>query len=297
MSLANNDSNDSFLEALQEEAQKLTEAVTDEKGEWIIKGFIDLYKNVYTISVDTKVVSKVLELLLFPKFLEFGDKFGYNIVLTKEQNFYPDISFVSKDGREMYALDIKSTYRTNRTTVNGMTLGAFTGYFRDRQSTKNTTFPYARYKSHIVLGVIYSQSDGVIDERKKYKLDDLAKINSVIKDFIFFAQPKYKIASSRPGSGNTKNIGSVTKIAQLLNGEGPFSKLGEEIYDDYWMYYLTKDMAKKDDILRPYKDLKTYMEYKERKPIITQDRLIEIEKLDTGPEDVDEEEYEQEEQE
>lgn len=94
-----------------------------------------------------------------------------------------------------------------------------------------------------------------------------------------------------------KNIGSVTKIAQLLNGEGPFSKLGEETYDDYWMYYLTKDMAKKDDILRPYKDLKTYMEYKGRKPEISQEKLVEIEKLDTGLGDVDEEEYKQEEQE
>lgn len=204
MSLANDDSNDHFLKALQEEAQKLTEAVTDEKGDWVIKGFIDLYKNIYTISVDTKVVSKVLELLLFPRFLEFGDKFGYNLVLTKEQNFYPDISFISKDGKEMYALDIKSTYRTNHNTVNGMTLGAFTGYFRDRQSTKNTTFPYARYKSHIVLGVIYSQSNNDIDERKKYKLEELDKISSVIRDFVFFAQPKYKIASSLPGSGNTK---------------------------------------------------------------------------------------------
>jgi hypothetical protein len=117
----------------------------------------------------------VLELLLFPKFVEFGERHGYNLVLTREQNFYPDISFVSKDGSTIYAVDIKSTYRTNHKTVNGMTLGAFTGYFRDRTSTKNTTFPYARYKSHIVLGVIYSKSDDAVDERKKYKLEDLEK--------------------------------------------------------------------------------------------------------------------------
>src|SRR5207237_9730193 len=46
--------------------------------------------------------------------------------------------------------------------------------------------------------------------------DDLPKIPSVVKDFQFFAQPKYRIASSRPGSGNTKNIGSVIKIEELV---------------------------------------------------------------------------------
>ena len=30
---------------------------------------------------------------------------------------------------------------------------------------------------------------------------------SVIHDFQFFVQPKYKIAKDQPGSGNTKNIG------------------------------------------------------------------------------------------
>lgn len=68
----------------------------------------------------------------------------------------------------------------------------------------------------------------------------------------------------RSGSGNTKNIGSVTKIDQLVNGTGPFAKLGEEIYDDYWMFYLTKDMAKALDVERPYTNLKTYLEYKKR---------------------------------
>ncbi len=37
--------------------------------EWNIRGFIDIFKNVYTISSDTKIVSKVLELHLFPQFL------------------------------------------------------------------------------------------------------------------------------------------------------------------------------------------------------------------------------------
>src|SRR5207245_11303160 len=80
----------------------------------------------------------------------------------------------------------------------------------------------------------------------------------------FFAQPKYRIASPRPGSGNTKNIGSVIKIDELVNGTGPFASLGEEVYDDYWMFYLTRDMAQALSVTRPYTNLKTYLEYKER---------------------------------
>ncbi|GAB4443220.1 MAG: hypothetical protein OHK0040_14080 [bacterium] len=100
-----------------------------------------------------------------------------------------------------------------------MTLGAFTGYFRDRKSKKNITFPYDEYLGHFVLGVIYSRTDGHLDERKIYHIDDLRNITSVVKDFVFFVQEKYKIAIDRPGSGNTKNIGSVTKIEELINGE------------------------------------------------------------------------------
>jgi hypothetical protein len=63
---------DPFLSALQEEATKFTEAVATEDGDWIVKGFIDVYRRIYTVSVDTKVISKVMELLLFPKMVLFA---------------------------------------------------------------------------------------------------------------------------------------------------------------------------------------------------------------------------------
>jgi hypothetical protein len=147
-----------------------------------------------------------------------------------------------------------------------MTLGAFTGYFRDRKSKKNITFHYDEYFGHFVLGIIYSRTDGTFDERKIYKLNDLQNITSVIRDFAFFVQEKYRIALDRPGSGNTKNIGSITKIDELIQGKGPFAQLGEDVFDDYWMYYLTKDMAKTIDLKgAPYKNLKEYKEYKRLK--------------------------------
>lgn len=253
-----------FLTALQAEIAMFAQAVATDEGDWIIKGFIDVHYNIYSISVDTKIISKVLELLLFPMLLEFGKKYDLRLDLAPQQNFYPDVSFVHQATNRKFAVDIKSTYRDSNQTVNGMTLGAFTGYFRQRDSRKNTLYAYSEYEGHYVLGVVYSQNSDALDERQKFSLEQLKTIPSVIHNFLFFAQPKYKIAASRPGSGNTKNIGSATKIADLTQGNGVFSKLGEAIYDDYWMYYLTTDMAKALDISRPYINLQSYLEYKQR---------------------------------
>ena len=145
-----------------------------------------------------------------------------------------------------------------------MTLGAFTGYFRERNSLKNITHPYNEYKAHVVLGVIYDTITD-IDERKSYTLEQLSDITSVVKNFQFFVQEKWKIAIDRPGSGNTKNIGSVNNIDDLINGQGVFSELGEDVFDDYWMYYLTTDMAMRAELLNPY--YKNIVEYKRFKHI------------------------------
>lgn len=237
---------------------EFAKAISTEDGEWVVKGFIDIYKNIYTISSDTKVISKIIELYIFPKILEFAKKNNLEIELTKEQNFYPDITFKDQEGN-LFAVDLKSSYRKNDSHINGMTLGAFTGYFRDRNSLKNISHPYNEYKAHVVLGVIY---DSVmdIDERKSYSIDQLSDIISVIKNFQFFVQEKWKIAVDRPGSGNTKNIGSVSNIDDLINGNGSFSELGEDIFNDYWMYYLTTDMAKMAELPKPY--YKNLTEYK-----------------------------------
>lgn len=251
-----------FRSQLLKYVDQFNAAVSTEGGDWVVKGFIDIAKNIYTISVDTKVVSKIMELLLFPKICQFAEKNKYKMVLCKEQNFYPDITFVDSMSNK-FAVDVKSTYRKNGKEVNGMTLGAFTGYFRDRKSKKNITFPYDEYIGHFVLGIIYSRTDKHLDERKVYRLEDLKNITSVVKDFVFFVQEKYKIATDRPGSGNTKNIGSVVKIDELINGKGPFARLGEDVFDDYWMFYLTKDMAKAVELKdSPYRNLREYMQYK-----------------------------------
>ncbi|MES2388584.1 MAG: type II restriction endonuclease [Bacteroidota bacterium] len=255
---------DELLLALQEEVKNYNEIIATEKGDWIVKGFIDIYKNIYTISIDTKVVSKIIELLLIPAFEQFAKKNDLTLELPPQQNFYPDLTFISNTTKEKFAVDIKSTFKDSANKIKSMTLGAFTGYFRNRESTKNTLYPYGSYSAHLVLGVIYSQTEVELNEKTVYNIDELDKIVSVIRDFQFFVQPKYKIASANPGSGNTKNIGSTNSIDNLINGKGIFSTLGEEVYDDYWMYYLTNDMAKALEIPRPYSNLETYNIYKQR---------------------------------
>ncbi len=222
-------------------AEQLQEYVALENGEWSIKGFIDAYKNVYTISSDTKIVSKILEIHLFPKVLEFAEENGYKVVLADHQNYYPDLSFVhQKDPHIKFAVDFKTTYRLpgKPTQCNGFTLGSHGKYFEERDSTKNIQFPYSDYLGHYCLGIIYNRVDGVsLDETKRFPLDQLLSITSVIKNFQFFAVEKWKIASDKSGSGNTANIGSIKKIEDILEGRGVFAEWGEKWFDDYWMNY------------------------------------------------------------
>lgn len=237
-----------FLSQLQLFAEELHDYVSTRDDQWVIKGFIDVFKNIYTITSDTKIVSKVIEIHLFPKFLEFANEYGYKMIFADKQNWYPDITFISKkDERIKFAVDLKTTYITKYKDgkpyeCNGFTLGSHGTYFIDRQSTKNIQFPYSEYLGHYVLGILYERNHATkIDETKKYKLEELDNIPSVIKNFVFFAHEKWRIANDKSGSGNTANIGSVKRIKELLEGKGIFwqyfGEKGEDWFDEYWMNY------------------------------------------------------------
>jgi len=229
-------------------SNKLEVFVRDLKGhistndnQWTIKGFIDIFKNVYTISSDTKIVSKILEIHLFPQILNFAQANGYKIVLADHQNYYPDLSFVkANDESVKFAVDFKTTYRNPKKPYlcNGFTLGSHGKYFENRTSTKNIQFPYGSYSGHFCLGIIYDRADGTaIDETKSINIKELQSIVSVVKNFQFFVTEKWRIASDKGGSGNTANIGSINNIADIIAGQGMFSKLGEHWFDEYWMNY------------------------------------------------------------
>lgn len=229
-----------FSISLKNFAKTLAEKIS-KNNEWTIRGFIDIFKNIYTISSDTKIVSKVLELHLFPHFLAFADSIGYEIELATCQNWYPDLTFVSKLNPNIkFAVDLKTTYRLEEYPdfCNGFTLGSHGEYFTNRMSTKNIQYPYSDYSGHFCVGIIYTRSDiDKFEETKVYDIDNLHKIPAVINNFTFFAEEKWKIASDRGGSGNTANIGSIQKIDDILNGNGVFAKAGEELFDNYWMNF------------------------------------------------------------
>lgn len=226
-----------FAAQLKVFAGTLAELIAQD-DEWTIRGFIDIFKNIYTISSDTKIVSKVLELHLFPHFLAFAKRTGYILELATHQNWYPDLTFISTENPEIkFAVDLKTTYRDEKYPgfCNGFTLGSHGEYFIDRTSAKNIQYPYDAYSGHFCLGIIYSRTKlDKNEETHVYSIDEVEKIPAVIRDFLFFAEEKWKIASDKGGSGNTANIGSIQKIDDILKGSGVFAKAGEELFDDYW---------------------------------------------------------------
>ena len=246
-----------FERQMREYLPRFKLALANDIGDWVVKGFIDTYENIYTISADTKVISKLIELMLFPLIADFARQNNYEVHLAEYQNHYPDITFVGPNGAKT-AFDLKSAYRTKVNRVNGFTLGAYTGYFRDRESTKNITFPYAEYSHHYVLGILYSRSAKLIDEKTVFRLEDLQNIQSVANDFEFLLHEKWRIASDKPGSGNTKNIGSIKNIEGLVNGDGVFAAEGVHVFDHYWRNYLTSDMARAIESKVTYKNLNEY---------------------------------------
>jgi hypothetical protein len=244
----------------------LEQALQDEQGLWKLRGFIDIAYKVYALSSDTKVISKALELMVLPDIVNFVEAEGYQVKFAPEQNFYPDLSLVRECPEEKIALDLKSTYRlpNDPKRVSGFTLGAFTGYFRDRASAKNIVFPYREYTAHYVVGIIYTKVE-VPELPGVHSLDRLSSIVPPIKDIEIIFQPKWKIASDQPGSGNTKNIGSVKTVEALRKGSGPFAKLGKEgevIFDRYWQEYLTADMARRKGLPKPlFRNLREYLRH------------------------------------
>ncbi|TAK57506.1 MAG: restriction endonuclease [Bacteroidetes bacterium] len=275
----------------------LSQSVSTKEGEWTIKGFIDIYKNIYTISSDTEIVSKILEIHIFPQILQFAESIGYSIVLAEKQNWYPDLSFVHKERNEIkFAVDLKTTYRDPNFPghVNGFTLGSHGTYFKDRNSHKNIQFPYSDYAGHFCLGIIYSRTDFFnkedssiyqvqelqeksssqkkkIGTREITTVENLKSITSVIKDFEFFVAEKWEIANETEGSKNTANIGSITNIQDLIKGNGIFAKLGEFWFDEYWMNYGSATMVKNGKSLKITK-LKDFLEFKGRRNLLN--RLV-----------------------
>ena len=76
---------DNFQKLLLKYTEDFRKVLETPAGDWSVKGFIDVAKNIYTISVDTKVVSKIIELMMFPVLNQFAAENGYKMQFCTEQ--------------------------------------------------------------------------------------------------------------------------------------------------------------------------------------------------------------------
>ena len=258
-----------FLGALKTFVNTLEEKISA-NDEWTMRGVIDIFEKIYPLPPDTKVISKILELHLFPHFLRFAEAVDFRLEPAEHQNWYPDLTFISKENSTIkFAVDLKTTYRDEKNPdfCNGFTLGSHGEYFTDRNSKKNVQYPYGEYLGHFCVGMIYTRkTQPEASTFRNFSVENLSDIPAVAKNFILFAEEKWKIAADNQGSGNTANIGSIKCIEDLVAGKGVFSLAGEELFDEYWANF---GKLRVSDKKGGYKALSTFEEFLDFKGLST----------------------------
>jgi hypothetical protein len=237
----------------------LSSAFKDAGYEWQIKGVVDARKRLYTLSNDTKLISKVFELVAFPVIFEALAPYKVQIETEERQTVYPDLTItLGRETPNRIAIDIKSTYRKDNGTA-GFTLGSYTAYMRP-PFTKNIKYPYYEYVAHWVVGFIYSRVSGVSPQI--LTVGDIDRVIAPIKDVEIVIQEKWRIASDKPGSGNTTNMGSVRRVTELHQGTGTFGRLGPNgkmVFEDYWRNFDRTPPRK-------YSNLEGYLAWRRENP-------------------------------
>jgi hypothetical protein len=77
--------------------EELNQLLARQGGDWTIRGVIDILGQIYALSADTKLISKIMELVLLPQLLRIcREQYGYRVVLSPEQNYYPDLTFIDR---------------------------------------------------------------------------------------------------------------------------------------------------------------------------------------------------------
>lgn len=208
---------------------------------WEVSALASPDGRLVSLGSDSKLIGRIFELISYNILQEIADENGLILQPSEKQTVYPDFTLMkSEDDKEKIAVDIKTTYR--KFLKSGMpsgyvfTLGSFASYMRN--GMKNISYPYNEYAKHYVIGFIYTRNENA-SEGQIFDIGDLSELPTPYKDVEVFVQEKYKIAGDKPGSGNTENIGSfkTNRLEYLVNGEGPFSELGIEVYEDYWAGY------------------------------------------------------------
>ena len=202
-----------------------------------VYGILGTDDKVHSLGTDSKIIGRVFEILAQPVLEQLAEEHGLIIETPASQTVYPD--FVLMDdpmSTEKIAVDIKTTYVTSDRSQIKFTLGAFGSYMRN--NTKNIEYKYTDYTKHYVIGFVYTRN-GFAQESKVFDFEDRSSIETPYANVKYFIQEKYRISGDKPGSGNTENIGSIKSrdFDDFVNGNSPFTILGEDIYDLYWSNY------------------------------------------------------------
>lgn len=202
-----------------------------------VYGILGTDDRVHSLGTDSKIIGRVFEILAQPVLEALAEEYGLTIETPASQTVYPD--FVLMDdtsSREKIAVDIKTTYVTSDRSQIKFTLGSFGSYMRN--NTKNIAYKYTDYAKHYVIGFVYTRN-GFAQESQVFEFEDRTSIETPYTNVKYFIQEKYRISGDKPGSGNTENIGSIKSrdLNDFVNGNSPFTTLGEDIYDLYWSNY------------------------------------------------------------
>ena len=243
--------------------------------------FISSDLKIFPISSDTKLLSKLIEITAIAHIKEqiLPSLLNWEMSFPTVQNVYPDMIFENHKSNQIIAIDFKSTYLKRDGRLSGFTLGTFNGYFKNRSSRiccniqkgkERKKLYYSDFDEHYLLCYIYERQVGAeINSNQFNSMEDLIEklksfsIPIAIKHIIF--KPKWKVASTISGSGNTANIGSINTINQLLKNQSKFSSKQE--FNEYWRYYFNHILALRrirkvhKEFVPPYTNFSEYKEW------------------------------------
>ncbi|MHA1437836.1 MAG: type II restriction endonuclease [Promethearchaeota archaeon] len=244
-------------------------------------GFITRDLQLFPISLDTKLLSKLIEITSISYIIQeiLPKLHHWKLYFPTAQNVYPDMIFINKNAKKMVAVDFKSTYLKNETSISGFTLGTFNGYFKNKMGSpcckavingKEKKFYYGEFSEHYLICYIYKRKDDPELLGTKLKnFDDLKKATQNIDKQIeikhIVVTPKWKVARKVPGSGNTANIGSISNVNDLVNGNAEFDS--KEQFEEFWTYRFDHTLALKrirkthKSFQPPYKDFNEYLDW------------------------------------
>lgn len=180
------------------------------------------------------MLSTVFERLASPVIRTIAKDCGYEVEISN-QTTYPDFTLSNVSTGDRIAVDIKTTYESNRMVL---TLGGYNSFLRT--DTKNILYPYSTYRRHWIVGFVYRQ----LLAYPPYTVHNMparGDIKCPYKVMSVFVREKHEISGLRAGSGNTKNIGSVPvgNPIDFSTVMGPFTffRKGKLACDHYWRDY------------------------------------------------------------